>query len=91
MSKYIKWRDSSYRTSGRTWVPDVIADVIEGANVQHVSVQLSDADHENVKRGEIIFSTHAQAKAAAYELVKRFAWNRWAIPQERIQEYGFSP
>jgi hypothetical protein len=87
MSKYVKWRDRSYQTSGGKWVPEAIADVIEGSNVQHELVRLSDADHEKVKRGEVMFSTAEQAKAAAYEMVKRLAWNKYGIPEERIQEH----
>jgi len=87
MSKYVKWRDGSYQTTGDKWVPEAIADVIEGSNVQHVPVLLSDADHEKAKRGELTFSTSAQAKAAAYEMVKRLAWDKYSIPEERIQEY----
>ncbi len=77
----------SYRTSGSRWVPEAIADVIEGNTCQSQSILLSDTDHEKIKQGELTFFTAEQAKAAAYAMVKRVARDTWSIPEEWIQEY----
>ena len=66
----------SHQTSEDKWVPEAIADVIEGGRAQSQQVHLSDADHEKMKRGELTFFTAAEAKAAAYEMVKRIAWDK---------------
>jgi hypothetical protein len=89
MMKYVKWRDKSFQTSHEPerWVPEAIADLIEGNTWHSQHILLSNEDSEKIKRGEIVFSTQAQAKAAAYGMVKRVAWNQWGIPEERIQEY----
>jgi len=70
MERYVKWRDKSFQTSREPerWVPEAIADLIEGSTVHHRCIALSNKDSEKVKRGEIVFSTQAQAKAAAYEI-----------------------
>jgi len=87
MNKYVKWKNTSHQTSGGKWVPEAIADVIEGGKTQRQPIHLSDADHEKMKQGELTFFTADEAKAAAYEMVKRVAWDKWNIPEERIQEY----
>jgi hypothetical protein len=89
MRKHVKWRDQSFRTSREpeSWVPEAIADLIEG-NTCHSQHLLSPNEYfEKIKRGEIVLSTQEQSKMGAYEMVKSFAWNKWSIPEERIQEY----
>lgn len=90
MEKYAKWRDRSFQMdhgSVEKWVPEAVVDVIEGSGVFSQEILLSNGDSEKIKRGDIVYSTHAQAKAAAYEMVKTWVWNKWGIPEEKIQEY----
>ena len=89
MRKYVKWRDKSFQTSHEpeSWVPEAIADLIEGNTCHSQHILLPNEYFENIKRGEILFPTQEQSKIAAYEMVRSFAWNKWSIPEERIQEY----
>ncbi len=93
MERYVKWRDKSFQTSREPerWVPEAIVDVIEGSKVYSQQILLSYENSEKVKRDEIVYSTHAQAKAAAYEMGKRHVWNEWTIPEEKIQENRLNP
>ncbi len=93
MERYVKWRDQSFQTSREPerWVPKAILEVIEGSKGYPQQICLSNEDSEKVKRGEIVYSPHKQAKAAAYEMVKRHVWNKWALPEEKIQEYRSNP
>jgi hypothetical protein len=92
MRKFVKWRDKSFQTSRQpeTWVPAAKIHLIEGGTVYPREVTLSSEDSERIKRGEIIYSSHAQAKSAAYEMVKRCVWTTWAIAEQDIQEYTSS-
>jgi hypothetical protein len=89
MEKHLKWRDKSFLTNFQpeSWVPEAIAGLVEGAKWIDHQISLSDTDQEKVKKGELSFPTREQAKAAAYEMVKRVAWKNWGISEERIQEY----
>lgn len=89
MEKHLKWRDKSFLTNPQpeSWVPEAIAELVEGGKWIDHPISLSDTDKEKVKKGELSFPTRQQAKAAAYEMVKRVAWKNWGISEERIQEY----
>ncbi len=89
MEKHIKWRDKSFLTSSQpeSWVPEAIADLVEGAKCISCPIALPDTEHDAIKKGELRYSTREQAKAKAYELVKSHAWKEWGISEERIQEY----
>lgn len=89
MERYVKWRDKSFQISREPerWVPEAIIDVIEGSTAKPQQLLLSNEDSEKIKRGDLVYSTHAQAKAAVYEIVKKHVWNEWGIPDEKIQEY----
>jgi hypothetical protein len=68
-------------------VPEAIVDLIEDSTAYSQPLLLSPEDSEKVKRGEIVYSTQAQAKAVTYEMVKRYVWNECRIPGEKIQEW----
>ena len=89
MERYVKWRDKSFQTTHapERWVPEAIVDLIEGGTASSQPLLLSLEDAEKVKRGELVYTTQAQAKAAAYEMMKRYVWNEWSIPGEKIQEW----
>ena len=68
-------------------MPEAITELIEGDTARSQQILLSEEDSERIRRGEIVYSTREQAKAVAYEMVKRCAWNEWRVPEEKIQEY----
>ena len=98
MIKYVKWRNRSFQTSHEPekWVPEAKADLIDGSTVYSLPVHLSNEDSEKIKRGEMVFSTQAQARAAAYERLNKPSrslgmtldqlMGRWTSEQETLFE-----
>jgi len=85
----IRWRDKSFRmsTDPERWVPEAIIEMIEGGTTRTQPVYLSEDDSERIKRGELVYSTKLEAKAATQDMVRKAVWNEWRIPGEGIQEY----
>ena len=87
MERYVKWQDRSYQTSEGLWVPEAVVEVLEGDEGESQTVYLSSAAPEQHGAPPAPVATAAEAKAAAFDMVKQAVWETWRIPEARIEEY----
>jgi hypothetical protein len=88
MSRFARWRDQSHlmNENPERWVPEAVISLYEGTTITEKPLYVSDVDAERLKRDELIYSTHALARAAAYHLAITAIWHDWGIGEDRLQE-----